>query len=528
MHRLQELVRLHRLGTPVREVARLLQMSPNTERRYRQCLSQAGLLDGPATETPELQQLLHVVEPLQPTETQPPDHERSTVEPFRDVVQQLVKDGLRARAVYDRLRLEKGSDFTVSYDAMKRFVRRLRTERGVSPDEVAIPVLTEPGDVAQVDFGYVGQQYDPKRGTLRKAWAFIMVLACSRHMFAKVVFDQRAETWVRLHIDAFRFFGGVPRTLVPDNLKAAVIRAAFDHGDHPALNRTYRDLARHYGFKIDPTPPRAPKKKGKVEAGVKYVKRNALAGRDGQDVDDINSTLLVWCRDIAGQRIHGITGKRPLEVFEAIEQSQLLPLPTRRYEPTVWKEARVHQDAHVVFDRRLYSVPWRWTGRTVWICATASAVTIYGDDVRLATHDRRGAGTHSTQESHLPEGRRDFRHRGRDFWMARAERIGPETTGLIAEVFDSDAVLSQLRAVQSIVTHLEGFPRSRAEAASKRARFFGTYDYRGVKAILAKALDLDPLPQLPLPMAGAQETPRFARSTAELLASVEETSDESQ
>jgi len=527
MHRLQELVRLHRLGTPVREVARLLQMSPNTERRYRTCLSQAGLLDGPPTETPELQLLLQVVEPAQPSKTVPPDHERSTVEPFRDVVQQLVKDGLRARAIYDRLRLESGADFTVSYDAMKRFVRRLSQERGVAPDEIAIPVLTEPGDVAQVDFGYVGRVYDPRRGALRKAWVFIMVLAHSRHMFAKVVFDQRAETWVRLHIDAFRCFGGVPRTLVPDNLKAAVIRAAFDHGDHPALNRTYRDLARHYGFKIDPTPPRAPKKKGKVEASVKYVKRNALAGRDGHDIGDINSTLLTWCRDIAGQRIHGVTGNRPLEVFETVEQSRLVPLPNRRYDPTVWKEARVHQDAHVVFDRRLYSVPWRWTGRTVWICATGSAVTIYGDDVRLATHDRRGSGTHSTQESHLPEGRRDFRHRGREFWTSRAERIGPETAGFVAEVFDSDAVLSQLRAVQAIVTHLEGFPRSRAEAASKRARFFGTYDYRGVKTILAKALDLEPLPQLPLPMDDTEARPRFARSTTELLANVSETGDES-
>ena len=527
MHRLQELVRLHRLGTPVREVARLLQMSPNTERRYRTCLAQAGLLDGPATETPQLQRLLQVVESARPAGIATPDHERSTVEPFRGVVQPLVHDGLGARAIYDRLRLERGEDFRVSYDAMKRFVRQLRSERGVSPGDVAIPVLTEPGDVAQVDFGYVGHRYDPKRGVLRRAWVFVMVLAHSRHMFAKVVFDQRAETWVTLHIEAFRFFGGVPKTLVPDNLKAAVIRAAFDHGDHPALNRTYRDLARYYGFKIDPTPPRAPKKKGKVEASVKYVKRNALAGSDSNSIDETNSTLLDWCRDIAGQRIHGTTGKRPLEVFETIEQSQLIPLSKRRYEPTVWKEARVHQDAHVIFDRRLYSVPWRWTGRTVWLCATASSVRIYGDDVRLATHDRRGSGSHSTQESHLPESRRDYRHRGREFWMARAESIGPETAGFIAEVFESDAVLSQLRAVQSIVTHLEGFPRLRAEAASKRARFFGTYDYRGVKTILAKALDLEPLPQLPLPMSNTEETPRFARSTAELLASISETSDES-
>jgi transposase len=408
MHRLQELVRLPRLGTPVREVARLLQMSPNTERRYRTCLSQAGLLDGPATETPELESLLSVVEQARPSATERPDHERSTVEPFREVVQELVAKGLLARAIYDRLRLQHGSEFEISYDAMKRFVRRLRAESGVSPDEVAIPVQTEPGDVAQVDFGFVGWLYDPRRGAMRKAWVFVMVLAYSRHIFAKVTFDQRAETWVQLHIEAFDFFGGAAQTLVPDNLKAAVVRCAFGVDDEPALNRTYRDLARHYGCKIDPTPPRAPKKKGKVESSVKYVKRNGLAGRDGQDIDEINPMLLVWCRDIAGQRIHGVTGRKPLEVFDATEQAHLAALPARRYEPTVWKQARVHQDSHVVFDRRLYSVPWRWLGRTVWICATASSVAIFGDDVRIATHDRRSSGTHSTLESHIPEHRRDF------------------------------------------------------------------------------------------------------------------------
>jgi transposase len=526
MHRLQELVRLHRLGTPVREIARLLQMSPNTERQYRLALQQAQLLDGTVDQLPETALLMQAVQHSKPTLGETPRHELSTVEPYREIVQQLVDKRLRARAIFDRLRLEHPETFNVSYDAMKRFVRRLRADKGVLPQDIAIPVLTEPGDVAQVDFGYAGRFFDPQRGVLRKAWTFVMVLAFSRHMFAKLVFDQRVETWIRLHVEAFTAFGGAPTTLVPDNLKAAVIRSAFGLGDQPGLNRSYQDLARHYGFKIDPTPPRAPEKKGKVESAVKYVKRNGLAGREGQDINDVNTVLAQWTRDIAGQRVHGVTGRKPLEIFETIEHDQLTELPRRRYEITIWKQAKVHQDAHVVFDKRLYSVPWRWCGRSVWIAATASSVAIFGEDVRIATHDRRGVGTHSTQEHHLPEHRRDFRHRGRDFWMARAERLGPQTAGLIAELFDSDSPLSPLRAVQCIVTHLEGFPKSRAEAASKRARYFGIQDYRGIKEILAKALDMDPLPQLALPLTD-DETPRFARSTAELLASLSEVSDES-
>jgi len=111
--------------------------------------------------------------------------------------------------------------------------------------------------------------------------------------------------------------------------------------------------------------------------------------------------------------------------------------------------------------------------------------------------------------------------------MDRAKRIGPETAAYVDEVFDADAVLSQLRTVQAIVTHLEGFPRERAEAASKRARFFGTYDYRGLKSILAKALDLQPLPQVPLPLSETESRPRFARSAHELLVALTEVADES-
>jgi hypothetical protein len=152
----------------------------------------------------------------------------------------------------------------------------------------------------------------------------------------------------------------VPHTIVPDNLKAAVIHAAFGVSDATcALNRSYRELAQHYGFKVDPAPPAAPKKKGKVESAVKYVKNNALKGRYGESIIDVNGYLDQWVVEIAGKRCHGTTGKKPLEVFEAEERAALLALPVRAYEPVTWKKATVHQDSHVVFDRRMYSVPWR-------------------------------------------------------------------------------------------------------------------------------------------------------------------------
>jgi hypothetical protein len=250
------------------------------------------------------------------------------------------------------------------------------------------------------------------------------------------------------------------QTLVPDNLKAAVIRAAFAVDGDSALHRSYRELARHYGCKVDPTPPYAPRKKGKVESAVKYVKRNALAGRHGEDITAVNTALHRWCLEVAGTRTHGTTGEQPLALFRQEEQAALRPLPDRPYEQTLWQQAKVHQDTHICFEGKLYSVPWRWVGQHVWVQATPATVAIFGDDVRIATHARNFRGKRSTVESHLPEHRRDMRHRSCEYWRDRAVRIGPETAGLVDDILASDDVLSQLRKVQCIVTISRASPPS--------------------------------------------------------------------
>jgi transposase len=525
MHRLQELVRLHRMHVPVREVARLLGMSPNTERDYRTVLQSAGLLAGPALPLPELETLKAAVLEAKPPPRSLPAQQVSSLDGWRSRVEALMDKGLRPRAIFDRLRLEHAATFAGSYSAVKRLYRAIKRGRGVRAEDVAIPVETKPGEVAQVDFGYVGQLFDPTTQTLRKAWCFVMVLAHSRHMVARVVFDQKIETWLELHVQAFAELGGVIETVVPDNLKAAVVRAAFGLGDSVELNRSYQELARHYGFKIDPTPPYDARKKGKVESGVKYVKRNFFVGREGSDVEDVRRELARWVREIAGQREHGTTHRRPLATFEDVERAALRGLPPLAWEPVVWRKAQVHVDTHVCFDRRLYSVPWRLVGKTVWLRATRSTVVIYADDERVATHDRRGRGYRSTKEEHLPEHRRDLRHRSRDYWEQRAAVMGPEVARFIREVFESDDVLSQLRAVQAMVTHLETYPARRARAACVRASCYGNTTYRGLKTILKKALDLDPLPTVVAP-APALSSPRFARKMSELLALPQETGHE--
>jgi DNA-binding CsgD family transcriptional regulator len=452
------------MGISSRAIARQLHLGPNTVRRYRDVLDRVGLLAGPAGGIPTLEELRDVVAAELPARV--PRHQTSSVAPSRARIEALWAQGLSARAIFDRLRIEVpdgAPPFGGTYPAVKRIVRGLKLRSTTLAIDVAIPVETRPGETAQVDFGYAGKLFDPHSGTLRRAWFFVMVMCHSRHMFVQLVFDQKIETWIDLHMRALAAFGGVPSCLVPDNGRNAVKRAAFALDGPTELNRSYRELAQFYGFKIDPSPPGKPWTKGVAEAAVKYVKASALKGRQGQRIQDVQAALDRWNREVAGVRIHGTTGLRPIDAFEG-ERLALRPLPAIPYDPVIWKAATVHPDCHVALRGHLYSVPWQLVHQKVSVRASTREVAIDHGGRCVATHER-STRWRTTNEAHLPPARRDLRHRSRDVWEDRAQRIGPETLGLVRGIFEADPVLSRLRRVQAIVTHLERFPRARAEAA---------------------------------------------------------------
>jgi len=516
MDRLRELVRLHRKGTAVREVTRLLQMSPNTERSWRNTLDKAGLLRGDVNELPELEVLRVTVGRER---GKPPIQERSSVEKWRAEIEKQQKKGVGPTAIHQVL-CEENIDFEGSVSAVKRLYASILRGRGPRAEDVAIPVVTAAGQVAQVDFGYVGKLLDPLTGRRRKAWVFVVVLGCSRHMFAKVVFDQSTSTWLQLHREAFEHFGGVPAVVVPDNLKAAVIRAAFAVDDLSVLNRAYRELARHYDFIIDPAPPRAPEKKGKVESGVKYVKGSFFKPREFVDIVDANKRLHSWVMGVAGARRHGTTSRKPLEVFHDIERSELKSLPSHAWTDVEWRELKVGRNTHVGFDARFWSVPWPNIGAQVLVRATPTSVEIYRDDSRIATHSRSGVELWSTKDEHLPEGRKDLRHRDRRYWEERADVLGEEVGAYIREVLDADSVQQPLRRVAAILRALETVPAERARAAAVRASYFGMLKAAGVKRILREGLDLQPLPTGAMSPGWAKQ-PAFARSATAFLKGME-------
>jgi hypothetical protein len=191
-----------------------------------------------------------------------------------------------------------------------------------------------------------------------------VVLSHSRKGYSEVVWRQTTESFIRCLENSFRHFGGVPKTTVIDNLRAAVTRA--DWYD-PDINPKVEEFCRHYGTVIMPTRPAMPRHKGKVEAGVKYGQNNAVKGRSFTSLAEQNVFLSDWERTVADTRIHGTTRQQVIKVFNEVERSKLLPLPSSLF--PVFEEAprSVHRDGYVEVQRAYYSVPPEYVGRQVWV-----------------------------------------------------------------------------------------------------------------------------------------------------------------
>ncbi len=481
-----ELIRLLRAKQSTRAITRLLGHNRRTIARYRAWAEAQGLLDGPLPTPAHLQQLLTTTLPALV-----PPQQTSSVAIYADEILAYRAQGMELAAITARLEEQHGQP--VSYHALWRWVRRHEPR----PVDAVVRVEVAPGSEAQVDFGYAGLTLDPATGAPRKTWLFVMLLSWSRHLYAELVFDQRVATWLLCHRHAFAFFGGVPARIVPDNLKAAIVRASFTE---PLAQRAYRECAEHYGFLIDPNPPRSPHLKGKVEqGGVHYVTRNFLAGRTPPPpMDALNLALRRWCCTIAGQRMHGTTKQRPLDRFITVEQSTLRPLPPTPYDPAEWKQARLYRDCHLTFVGAYYSAPYRLIGQTLWVRGGARTVELYTTDHQLvATHTRASApGERVTDLAHLPPEKVPNLIISRETCQQQAAAIGPATTRVVQTLLDHRPE-DRLRTAGRLLRLARRTAPERLERACARALAFGAADYPTVKRILTEQLDALPPPAAP-------------------------------
>ena len=402
--------------------------------------------------------------------------DRSKCAPYRALILEKLEAGLSGQRIWQDLVSEQG--FTGSYASLGRMVRRLNR---VTP----LPfrrMECAPGTEAQVDFG-PGVPLDYPGGKLRRTHAFRIVLSHSRKAYSEICLRQTTDDVIRCLENAFWSWGGVPDTLVVDNLKAAVKHA--DWYD-PELNPKLQSFCKHYGTVLLPTKPYTPRHKGKVENGIKYLSRNALKGRRFTSLQKANEHVAQWEERVADLRIHGTTKQQVKEVFEHSERSALRPLPAERF-PFFHEEQRiVHRDGHIEVNRAYYSVPPEYLGRTVWVRWDERVLRIFNAAwTEIAMHPRQEAGRFSTLRAHLCAKKISSIEYGTDELLRRARRIGPQTARW-AEAMLKDRGIEGVRVLVGLLALARGRSFEAVEHACQEAVGRGVFKLRIVRQLLKR------------------------------------------
>jgi transposase len=486
----QRIIEELRDGRSARDLADRKVASRNKVRDIREIAGPLGWLDStvPAPLDEEIQRVL-MREMALPKQI-------SSVEPYRKDVEAWIKEGHSPQQIYQALRRQR--NFQGSVGAVKRFARRLE-----KPEAKAVVVLHfEPGEAAQVDFGAGPELEHPVTGKRVRTHIFVMTLCHSRHMYAELVWNQKVETWLKCHHNAFEFFGGVPRRVIIDNLKSAITQAC--HRD-PEVQRSYAELAKGYEFTIVPCRPRTPRHKGRVERGVGYVKGNFFPLRSFRNIVDANQQLMEWVLGEAGNRIHGTTHEMPLSAFAEREKVALLALPSSRPELSAWSKAKLASNCHLTVDSSFYSAPYHHIGETLEVRMRETMVEIYRDHQLLAMHPRATRPrTFRTSQEHYPPEKVAYLQKTPQWCIRQAKDVGFKCY-LFVEMLLGDRVLDRLPAVHGVLGLRKKYGSLRLEAACSRALDYDNVAYRTVRSILEKGLDqvperCDPTGQLELPM----------------------------
>lgn len=352
------------------------------------------------------------------------------------------------------------------------------------------------GEKLFVDFaGDTMPVFDALTGETRAVKVFVAVLGASNYTYAEARWSEALPEWISAHVNTFAFLGGVPKAVVCDNLKAGVTTASRYE---PGVNRTYQELAAHYGTTILPTRPRKPRDKAKVEGAVLIVERWILARlRDRRflSLSDLNAAIRGLVEELNARLMRKL-GKSRREFFAEIDQPALMPLPAEPYQYAEWRRARVAPDYHVEVQGHFYSVPSRLIRQVVEVKVTELAIEVFHHGTRVASHVRSAVPRrHTTVPEHMPSAHRRYAYWTPARILEAAEEIGPATAALCEAIMRTKPHPEQgFRSCLGILALARGYGQERLEAACRRGTSIGATSYRSIASILKNGLDKAFLP----------------------------------
>lgn len=399
--------------------------------------------------------------------------------PHQDViVDWLEREDLTLTKVHMKL-IRSGVE--TSYSSLYRFVQK---HIGCGNSGTVRMVETEPGEVAEVDFGRLGYLFDNVLKRMRALHALVVTLVFSRYQYVYVTHKQDLPALIGGIEEAWEYFGGVTRRLIIDNMKAAVVKSSRYE---PIFNRTFLEYSQYQDFIIDPAVARHPQGKATVERQIPYVRENFFKGEQFIDCEHVQREAVKWCTDAAGMRIHGTTRKRPRIVFEEQEKAHLLPPREERFDIPKWGTVKVHPDHHIRFGNALYSLPTEYIGKKVEIRADSKLTRIYNQGALIKTHPVVPEGKRSTDYEDYPAHKTPYAMRNCDYYIAKAKEAGSNCGSFMEQLLSGDFPWSKLRQAQKLIRLSEKYGTARVEQACVRALSFSLIDVFRLERIITQA-----------------------------------------
>lgn len=458
----REVLRLWLLGHGLREIERLAQVDRKTVRRYVEAGEGLGLLrDGGEAQLTDVL-LGSVVELVRPHRFDGHGESWRLLSVHHDQIRGWLESGLTAVKVGELL-ARKG--VVVPQRTLHRYAKEV-CDHGRGQKATVRVADGEPGDEMQVDFGYLGLVYDPATDRQRRCHALVFCACYSRHCFVFLTFRQTTEEVIAGFEAAWRFFGGVFRTVIPDNLKAVVDQA---DPTEPRFNQAFVEYAQARGFVVDPARVRRPQDKPRVERMVPFVRNSFFAGESFLDLADAQRRVEEWSRERAGKRIHRTTQARPAEVFALEEASSLLPAPVEPYDLPLYVSAKVHRDHHIEVGRSLYSVPGGLIGTQVEVRADRTLVKIFSRGQLVKIHPRQQPGHRATDPADLPAEKTVYAMRDLDHLRRLASSHGEAIGAYAIILLDHPLPWTRMRQVYALLGLVKKWGAGRVEAACHKA-----------------------------------------------------------
>lgn len=484
MRKIKEILRLkHEVGLGLRQIARSQGLSHSTVSDYLARAEAAGIA-WPLPEDLDEAALEARLFPGNASEAG-----RGRAEPdWAQVHQELRRKGVTLQLLWLEYKQEHpdGYQYSRFCDLYHRWRQSL---------DIPMRQVHRAGEKVFVDWaGLTVPVADPATGEVRDAYVFVGALGASNYTYAEASLTQEQPAWIMAHCRMFEHFGGVPALIVPDNPKTAVTKACRYE---PGLNRTYEDMAAHYGAVVIPARPSKPRDKAKVETAVQIVERWVLAPlrhRTFFSLAELNRAIREGIEALNNRPFQKLPGTR-CTLFETLDRPALKPLPARRYEYADWKRATVNIDHHVEVAGNYYSVPYQLIRQEVEVRLTATTVEVLQRGQRVASHARsHSKGRYITDDRHRPAAHRKHLEWTPSRLAAWAETVGPETARLVNAILESRPHPEQgYRSCLGVMRLGRRFGTERLEAACGRALLLGALSYRSVKSILEKGLDRQPL-----------------------------------